>query len=51
MALALSALGQGLVSMQRANRFSSEQQFKALFRTALHHCLESFSVKPAGRAK
>ena len=50
-ALALSALGQGLVSMQRANRFSSEQQFKALFRTALHHCLESFSVKPAGRAK
>jgi AcrR family transcriptional regulator len=43
-ALALSALGQGLVSMQRANRFSSEQQFKALFRTALHHCLESFSA-------
>jgi hypothetical protein len=50
-ALALSALGQGLVSMQRANRFSSEKQFKALFRTALRHCLESFSAKPAGRAK
>ena len=50
-ALALTAMAQGMVSMQRANRFSSEQQFKALFRTALRHCLESFSVKPAGRAK
>jgi AcrR family transcriptional regulator len=50
-ALALSALGQGLVSMQRANRFSSEQQFKALFRTAMHHCLESFSARPLERAR
>jgi AcrR family transcriptional regulator len=49
LALALSALGQGLVSMQRANRFSGEKQFKALFRTAMHHCLHSF--KPAGRAR
>lgn len=40
--LALAALGQGLVSMHRANRFSSETQFKALYRTALHQCLASF---------
>jgi AcrR family transcriptional regulator len=50
-ALALSALGQGMVSMQRANRFSSEKQFKALFRMTLRHGLESFSAKPAGRAR
>jgi AcrR family transcriptional regulator len=50
-ALALSALGQGMVSMQRANRFTSEKQFKALFRTALRHGLESFSAKPAGRTR
>lgn len=48
-ALALSALAQGLVSMQRANRFSSEKQFRALFRTALHHCLDSFSVNAPRR--
>jgi AcrR family transcriptional regulator len=50
-ALALSALGQGMVSMQRANRFSSEKQFKALFRTTIRHGLESFSAKPAGRTR
>jgi AcrR family transcriptional regulator len=43
-ALALSALGQGMVSMYRANRFSSEQQFRALYRTAYRHYLESFSI-------
>lgn len=41
-ALALAALGQGFVSMHRANRFSSEAQFKALYRTALHQYLASF---------
>ena len=41
-ALSLSALAQGLVSMQRANRFSGEKQFKSLFRTTLRHCIESF---------
>jgi len=41
-ALGLSALAQGLVSMQRANRFSSEAQFKALFRSALRHGLNSY---------
>ncbi len=49
--LALSALGQGLVSMHRANRFPNEKQFKALYRAAMRHCLESFSAKPAGRSK
>ncbi|HEY7856439.1 MAG TPA: TetR/AcrR family transcriptional regulator [Terriglobales bacterium] len=47
MALAVAALGQGLVSMHRAGRFSSEKQFKVLYRTAMRHCLDSF--KPAGR--
>jgi AcrR family transcriptional regulator len=41
-ALGLAALAQGLVSMQRANRFSSEEQFKALFRVTLRHGLESY---------
>jgi AcrR family transcriptional regulator len=44
-ALTLAALGQGLISMQRGNRFSSQKQFKALFRTTMHHCLQSFSLE------
>ena len=50
-ALALSALAQGMVSMQRANRFASEKQFKALFRTALRHCIESFSTTSPRRTR
>jgi AcrR family transcriptional regulator len=50
-ALELAALAQGLVSMHRANRFSSEKQFKALFRTALRHCIESFSTTSPGRSR
>ncbi len=46
-ALALSAFVQGFVSMHRANRFSSDEQFRALYRTALRHLLDSF--KPARR--
>ena len=42
-ALAFSALAQGLVSMYRANRFSSEKQFRALYRAQIHQCLEGFS--------
>jgi hypothetical protein len=45
-ALALAGMAQGLVSMQRANRFSSEKQFRTLFRAQLRHCLQSFS--PSG---
>jgi AcrR family transcriptional regulator len=44
-ALAFAALAQGLISMHRANRFSSEKQFRALYRTQIRHCLEGFSVQ------
>jgi AcrR family transcriptional regulator len=49
--LSLSALAQGMVSMLRANRFSDEKHFKDLFRTALRHCIESFSTGRSRRAK
>jgi AcrR family transcriptional regulator len=49
MALALSVFGQGFVSMHRAKRFSSDKQFRALYRTAQLHLLNSF--KPSGRIK
>ena len=42
-ALAFSALVQGLVSMYRANRFSSEKQFKALYRGLIGRCLKGFA--------
>jgi hypothetical protein len=42
-ALAMSALGQGLVSMYQAGRFVDEAQFRAAYRTAMRHCLKSFS--------
>jgi len=45
-ALALAGMAQGLVSMQRAKRFSSDKQFRTLFRAQLQHCLQSFS--PSG---
>jgi AcrR family transcriptional regulator len=44
-ALASSALAQGMVSMYRANRFPGEKQFRALYRAAMRQCLDSF--KPA----
>ena len=47
-ALAFVALGHGFVSMQRANRFASEKQFKTLYRAALRHCLDS--IKQSGEA-
>lgn len=50
-ALSFAALAQGLVSMHRANRFSSEAHFKAVYRTTLRHCLESYSVKPLRRKR
>jgi AcrR family transcriptional regulator len=50
-ALAFSALAQGLVSMYRGNRFSSEKQFKGLYRAQIRHCLEAFAAKPAGRSR
>lgn len=50
-ALALAAVGQGLISMHRANRFPSEKQLKALYRTTVRHCLESFAAGVAGSAR
>ena len=47
--LSLSALAQGMVSMQRARRFTSDEQFKTLFRTAIRHCLQSYSQRPVGK--
>ena len=51
MVLAFSALAQGLVSMYRANRFSSEKQFKTLYRAQIRHCLEGFSRKAPERTR
>jgi len=48
-ALALAGMAQGLVSMRRANRFSSDEQFRALFRAQLRHCLQSFSASGSTR--
>ncbi|MGH8216943.1 MAG: TetR/AcrR family transcriptional regulator [Steroidobacteraceae bacterium] len=42
-AVALSALAQGFVSMYRARRFSNEKQFRALYRGAIRHLIDSFS--------
>jgi AcrR family transcriptional regulator len=49
--LAFSALVQGLASMYRANRFSSEKQFRTLYRVQIRHCLEGFSRKTSGRTR
>lgn len=45
-ALNLAAFGQGFVSMHRANRFTSERQFKALYRSAQRQFLDA--LKPSG---
>lgn len=41
-ALHLSALGQGLISMHRAGRFVSEREFRATWRRAMDRALGSF---------
>jgi len=45
-ALTLSALAQGLISMHRARRFLGEAEFSALYRSVLRNCLKSFSIAP-----
>jgi AcrR family transcriptional regulator len=45
-ALALSALAQGLVSMHRARRFSGDAEFSALYRSVLRRSLKSLSIEP-----
>jgi AcrR family transcriptional regulator len=44
-AISLAALPQGLVDIYRAGRFTSEAEFRAVFRRALSHCLQSFVKK------
>jgi AcrR family transcriptional regulator len=44
-ALAIAAMAQGFVSMHRAGRFSSDKQFKVLFRNGLRDCLEAFGAE------
>jgi AcrR family transcriptional regulator len=50
-ALAFSALAQGLVSMYRADRFSSEKQFRTLYRAQVRRCLEGFFREPGRRTR
>jgi AcrR family transcriptional regulator len=40
--LVLSALCQGLVSMYRAGRFASEEDFRTAYRRAVGHCIASY---------
>ena len=44
-AISLAALPQGLVDIYRAGRFADEAGFRAAFRKALRHCLQSFMKK------
>lgn len=43
-ALTLSALAQGLVSMERAGRFASEAHFRTLYTTTVGDCLRRLSI-------
>jgi AcrR family transcriptional regulator len=49
-ALILSGLAQGLISMHRARRFSDEAELTALYHSVLRRCLKSFSIKPEGKS-
>jgi AcrR family transcriptional regulator len=44
-AMTFTALVQGLVDMYRAGRFRDEAFFRAAFRRALSHCIQSFEEK------
>ena len=50
-ALAFSALAQGMVSMHRAGRFSGEKQFKALYRQVMRDTLATFAATKGRRKK
>jgi AcrR family transcriptional regulator len=43
--LALGALCQGLVSIYRAGRFTSEADFRAAYRRATDHCIASYTAQ------
>jgi AcrR family transcriptional regulator len=42
--LALGALCQGLVSIYRAGRFTSEADFRTAYRRAINHCITSYTA-------
>jgi AcrR family transcriptional regulator len=50
-ALTLSALAQGLVSMHRARRFSGDAEFAALYRSVVGKYLKSLSTEPRRKSK
>jgi AcrR family transcriptional regulator len=50
-ALILSALAQGLISMHRARRFSSDAELGALYRALMRKTLESLSIKPKRKSR
>jgi AcrR family transcriptional regulator len=50
-ALSLSALAQGLISMHRARRFAGDAEFTALYRSMLRKSLKSLSVEPKRKSK
>ena len=50
-ALAFSALAQGLISMYQAGRFVSEAEFRAAYRRATRHCILSFANPQRTRRK
>jgi hypothetical protein len=49
-ALTLSALGQGLISMHRAGRFASATEFRKTYRRAMQRSLQSFFKVTPGKA-
>lgn len=49
--LTLSALAQGLVSMQRAGRFTDERAFRALYRRTVHRAIAAFTREPLKRKR
>jgi AcrR family transcriptional regulator len=50
-AMTMAALAQGLISMHRARRFSSDEEFVALYRSVLRKSRQSFSAAPVRKSK
>jgi AcrR family transcriptional regulator len=50
-ALTLSALAQGLISMHRARRFSNDAEFATLYRSVMRQTLKPFSADPKRKSK
>ena len=50
-ALTLSALAQGLISMYRARRFSSDAEFAALYRSVMRKTLKPWSIELKRKSK